>query len=88
MLLDLKYILPKILVILIILLAYYLIDKYYHTNVNTIETFAEKIEKEKNNYLKLKETNIEADGTTLDLLYVNYVGEEVNKDIWEGKTFD
>ena len=95
MLLALKYIIPKLLVILIILIAYYLIDRYYNNvnnfnvnSFNTIETFEEKIEKEKNNYLKLKETYIESEGTSLDLLYVNYAGEEINKDVWEDKTLD
>lgn len=99
---DLRYIFAKVLTILIIILLYYLINQYYslskdskdskysvhNYSTNQIETFEDKIEKEKNNYLKLKETNIESEGTSLDLLYVNYSGEEVDKDVWENKTFD
>ena len=40
------------------------------------------------NYLKLNETHLEADATKLDLLYTNYSGEELGKDIWENKTLD
>jgi hypothetical protein len=91
---DLRYIFAKVLTILIIILVYYLINKYYSLhkdslnkdtlytyNKNQVETFEDKIEKEKINYLKLKETHIESEGTSLDLLYANYSGEEVNKDV-------
>jgi hypothetical protein len=90
MLSDLKYIFAKVLIILIIVLIYYLITKYNTTenNKNNIETFEDKIEKEKINYLKLKETYIEPEGTTLELLYTNYSGDELNQEEWENKTFD
>ena len=67
MLADLKYIFAKVLIILIIVFIYYLITKYNMPNKNNdIETFEDKIEKEKINYLKLKETYIEPEGTTLE----------------------
>jgi hypothetical protein len=90
MLNDLKYIFVKVLILLIIVLVYYLITNYNSnkTNTNTIETFEDKIEQEKINYLKLKETYIEPEGTSLELLYTNYSGEELNQEEWENKTFD
>jgi len=88
MLTDLKHIFAKVLIILIIVFIYYVITKYYMTDKNNIETFEDKIEKEKINYLKLKETYIEPEGTTLELLYTNYSGDELNKEEWENKTFD
>ena len=36
----------------------------------------------------MKETYIEPQDTSLDLLYANYSGEEVGQDIWENKTLD
>ena len=75
MLNNLKHIIAKVLIIIIIIIIYYLITKNKNNNyteLNTIESFEDKIEKEKYNYLKLKETLIEPEGTTLDLLYVNY----------------
>ena len=98
MLAELKPILGKILVILILVLLYYLITKYnsggnsYASSNskinNTLESFVNNIEKEKQDYLKLKETYIEPETTSLELLYTNYSGEEVNKDVWEDKTLD
>ena len=91
---ELKYVFVKILLVIIIILLYIIIVKYNdigsfipRTN-NNIETFEEQIEKEKYNYLKLKETYIDSKDTSLELLYANYYGEEVNKDVWEGKTFE
>jgi len=83
-----RYVFAKVLVILIIVLVYYLINKYGGDTLNKIESFEDKIEKEKYNYLKLKETYIEPKGTTLKLLYTNYSGEELDKDYWENKTLD
>ena len=95
MLADLKHIFVKVLIILIIVLIYYLITKYTNTNIHTnndeinkIETFEDKIEKEKINYLKLKETYVEPEGTSLELLYTNYSGDELNQEEWENKTFE
>ena len=92
MLAKLKPILGKILVILILVLIYYLIIKYSTSSNselnNTLESFVNNIEKEKQDYLKLKETYIEPEKTSLELLYTNYSGEEVNKDVWEDKTLD
>jgi len=94
---ELKYIFVKILIVIIIILLYIIIVKYndkgrfiYKTNNknNNIETFEEQIEKEKYNYIKLKETYIDSKDTSLELLYANYYGEEVNKDVWEDKTFE
>ena len=92
MLADLKPIFGKVLVILIIVLAYYLITKYNNENsseiINTVESFENNINKNKTDYLKLKETYIEPQDTSLELLYTNYSGEELNKDTWEDKTLD
>ena len=73
----------KILLIIMILLIFYLL-----TNRNKEESFIDSIENEKKNYLKMKETYIEPQDTSLDLLYANYSGEEVGQDIWENKTLD
>ena len=91
-----KYSVVKILIVLIIIIVYTTIVNYsninsYISGINkniNIETFEEQIEKEKYNYLKLKETYIDSKDTPLELLYANYNGEEVNKDVWEGKTFE
>jgi len=92
MLADLKPIFGKVLVILIIVLVYYLITKYNNENRNeinnTFEAFENNINKNKTDYLKLKETYIEPQDTSLELLYTNYSGEELNKDTWEDKTLD
>ena len=92
MLADLKPIFGKVLVILIIVLAYYLITKYNNETRNeinsTFESFENNINKNKTDYLKLKETYIEPQDTSLELLYTNYSGEELNKDTWEDKTLD
>ena len=91
MLADLKPIFGKVLVILIIVLSYYLITKYNkkHSDIiNTVESFENNINKNKTDYLKLKETYIEGKDTSLELLYTNYSGEELNKDTWEDKTLD
>jgi hypothetical protein len=91
MLADLKPIFGKSLVILIIVLIYYLITKYNNNENsseinNTVESFENNINKNKTDYLKLKETYIEPQDTSLELLYTNYSGEELNKDTWEDKT--
>ena len=93
MLADLKPIFGKSLVILIIVLIYYLITKYNNNENsseinNTVESFENNINKNKTDYLKLKETYIEPQDTSLELLYTNYSGEELNKDTWEDKTLD
>lgn len=74
---------PKILLIIMILIIFYSL-----TNRNKEETFIDSIENEKINYIKMKETYIESQDTSLDLLYANYSGEEVGQDIWENKTLD
>ena len=92
--LESKNIVVKILIVLIIIIIYTIIVNYssiynylYKTN-NNIETFEEQIEKEKYNYLKLKETYADTNETSLELLYTNYYGEEVDKNVWENKTFE
>ena len=87
-----KHILAKVLIVLIIIITYIIIrnndsnDK--DINKNKIETFEDMIEKEKLDYLKLKETYIEKEGTSLELLYTNYSGEELNQKEWIDKTFE
>jgi hypothetical protein len=61
---------------------------YILTNRNKEESFIDSIEKEKMNYLKMKETYIEPQDTSLELLYANYSGEEVSSDVWKNKTLD
>ena len=73
----------KILLIIMILLIFYVL-----TNRTKEETFIDSIEKEKNNYLKMKETYIEPQDTSIELLYANYSGEEVGSDVWKNKTLD
>jgi len=73
----------KLLVLLVLLLAFYKLYKKNEQN-KQYEGF------ENINYLKLNETYLESEkqNPKLDLLYSNYSGEEVNKDIWENKTLD
>ena len=52
------------------------------------ETLENSLEQEKINYIKLRETYIEPKDSSLELLYANYSGEEVNNDVWENKTLD
>ena len=73
----------KILLIIMILLIFYVL-----TNRNKEESFIDSIENEKLNYLKMKETYIEPQDTSIDLLYANYSGEEVGQDVWKNKTLD
>ena len=90
MFIDLKHILAKVLIVLIIIITYIIIrnNDSNDKNINKIESFEDMIEKEKLNYLKLKETYIEKEGTTLDLLYTNYSGEQLNQKEWTDKTFE
>ena len=93
---ELKYVVVKIVIVIILILLYIIIVNNSNismfkasSNKNiSIENFEEQIEKEKYNYLKLKETYIDTKDTSLELLYANYYGEEVNKDVWEDKTFE
>ena len=79
-------------ILLFIFIFYKLTDlSFYNNNINNnsqIETFENSIENEKINYLKLRETYIEPNDTSLDLLYVNYSGEEVGNNVWKKKTLD
>jgi len=85
MLSNLKYIFIKALCILLFIIIFYFLTN--NTLINKYETFENSIELEKINYLKLNETYIEPqDKLSLDLLYANYSGEEVSKDIWDNKT--
>lgn len=85
MLYNLKYIFIKALCILLFIIIFYILTN--NTLTNKYETFENSIELEKINYLKLNETYIEPqDKLSLDLLYANYSGEEVNKDVWDNKT--
>jgi hypothetical protein len=73
--------LTKLLVICILILVFYKLYKQSQNNI-LAEGF------ENINYLKLNETHLESEGTKLDLLYANYSGEEIGKDVWENKTLD
>jgi len=85
MLSNLKSIFIKALCILLFIIIFYFLTN--NTLINKYETFENSIELEKINYLKLNETYIEPqDKLSLDLLYANYSGEEVSKDIWDNKT--
>lgn len=97
-------ILFKILFILIIIFIFYKLtneslslDSFYKFNNNeyeynnkysTTESFINSIETQKINYLKLRETHIDSKDTSLDLLYANYNGDEVNNTVWENKNLD
>ena len=92
---ELKYIIVKCFIVIIIILVYMIIVNYgssssssSSSSSNSIETFEEQIEKEKYNYLKLKETYIDSKDTSLELLYANYYGEELQQNVWEDKTFE
>ena len=98
MLSDWKHIIIKILCILLFIIFFYKLtdSRWFNTNTNPkpntnsnlqIEAFADSIENEKINYMKLKETYIVTE-PSLDLLYSNYSGEETGNDIWENKTLD
>jgi hypothetical protein len=82
---NLKTIIVKAICILLFIIIFYILtDKSLY---NKYESFEDCLELEKINYLKLNETYIEPqDKLSLDLLYANYSGEEVGKDVWEGKT--
>ena len=88
--LDLKYILIKVFVIILFVVIYYALtnSNINHNKKNNLETFIDSIENEKINYLKLRETYIEPQDTSLELLYANYYGEEVGNNVWENKTLD
>jgi hypothetical protein len=75
-------ILIKLLVILVLILVFYKLYKKSQ-NKSILDEGFENI-----NYIKLNETHLEPDGTTLELLYTNYSGEELGKNIWENKTLD
>lgn len=90
MTLNWKHIIIKVICILLFIFIFYkLSDNYNTNNMNLhLETFENELENEKINYIKLRETYIENKDTSLDLLYANYSGEEVGRDVWENKTLD
>ena len=64
-------------------------SSYIYEPFDTLENSLENsLEKEKINYIKLRETYIEPKDSSLELLYANYSGEEVNNDVWENKTLE
>lgn len=64
-------------------------SSYIYEPFDTLENSLENsLEKEKINYIKLRETYIEPKDASLELLYANYSGEEVNNDVWENKTLE
>jgi hypothetical protein len=91
---DTTCVFVKLLVIFVLALVFY---KLYKQSLT--EGFEDNIKSNNNNnvtntantnvnYLKLNETYLEPDGTKLDLLYTNYSGDELGKEIWENKTLD
>ena len=90
MTLNWKHIIIKLLCILLFIFIFYkLTDGSSSNNINSqIDTFTNDIENEKINYIKLRETYIEPKDTSLELLYANYLGEEVGNGVWENKTLD
>ena len=94
---DLTGILSKLLVVIIIIIIFYIINKYLYNNslgnslgISLSENFEnnDTVNKKEITYTKLKETYVEPNPKTLDILYANYSGEEVGKPVWEGKTLD
>jgi hypothetical protein len=97
MLSNWKHIIIKLFCILLFIFIFYKItDSTWFSNNNNnnnnkksdIESFANSIENEKINYIKLKETNIDNTEVSLNLLYANYLGEETGSRIWDNKTLD
>jgi len=91
MLQNWQNILIKILSIILFIILFYKLSNsmLFNNNSNdSFETFKNSIENEKINYLKLNETYIDPEDVSLELLYANYLGEEVNNYIWENKTID
>ena len=85
MLYNLKTIFIKAFCILLFIIIFYILTN--NSLYNKYESFEDCIELEKINYLKLNETYVKPqDKLSLDLLYANYSGEEVGKDVWENKT--
>lgn len=85
MIYNLKTILVKAFCILLFIIIFYFLTN--NSLYNNYESFEDSIELEKINYLKLNETYVEQkDKLSLDLLYANYSGEELGKDVWENKT--
>ena len=73
----------KLLVIFVVLCLFYkLNNQYQNQDENQAEGF------ETINYIKLNETYITPDTKKIDLLYTNYDGDDLGKDIWDNKTLD
>lgn len=93
-------ILFKIVVIIFIILIFYKLTNSSLTNsswsfdsisdydYNIKESFITSIEKQKINYLKLRETHIDSEDTSLELLYANYNGDEVGNKVWKDKNLE
>ncbi len=84
------YIFIKLLIIFVLLLIFYKLYRkeslIKRVNASVIEPVIEDFENI--NYAKLNETYFESDKTKLDLLYTNYDGDDLGKDIWENKTLE
>jgi len=78
-----KTIILKILCVIGLIIVFYKFE-----SKSDFETFVDSIETQKQIYLKLNETYIEPKDTSLELLYANYAGEEVNNKVWKNKTLD
>ena len=90
-----KNILIKFVCILLFIVIFYkLTNLTYNSSSSSsyiyepFDALENSLEQEKINYIKLRETYIEPKDASLELLYANYSGEEVNNDVWENKTLE
>jgi len=104
MLQNWKWVIAKLLFIILIIILFYklsngsLMNRNMYenwSNTQKLEHFADAIEMQKINYIKLNETYIDdsdsnnTDKTaSLKLLYANYSGEEVDATVWQNKTLN
>ena len=82
---DFTCIISKILIVILLLVLFWQLSKYYASTSSQENASQENFENI--NYLKLKETYIEPDETNLDMLYSSYTGDE-SGDTWTNKTLD
>ena len=83
---NVNALISKLIVVIVVIALFYLLNKYFN---NSLENFDDAtMTPDKITYTKLGETYIEPSKKSLDILYTNYSGEEVGKDVWVGKTLD